>query len=387
MKRAARQEVGSVVFDRRRQTWNYLQWVDGKRRSKLIGSITEYPTREAARDGFKNRALQEALSLESETIPEADQIAFALQVDVLVEGYKKERMPTRIDTRRSYEVWLNNHIQPRWGRSSITDLQARPVELWLRTLRLSPKSKVHIRGLIKVLWDFAMWSEKVPRQPNPMKLVIIQGASKRRKRPRSLTVEEFRRFAVNLQEPFRTLAVLSVCFGFRISECLALRWSDVDWLSSTLRIERSIVAQNVDEPKTGESRRELPMDESLLDLLKAWRQATRFSSSEDWVFASPIQLGRLPWSYDQIWRVYQKAAGAAGIGKMGTHSLRHTYRSLLDAVGTGLGVQQKLMRHADIRTTMNTYGDVVTDEMREAHGKVVKLAFPAQRIAADRKIC
>jgi hypothetical protein len=25
-------------------------------------------------------------------------------------------------------------------------------------------------------------------------------------------------------------------------------------------------------------------------------------------------------------------------------------------------VQQKAMRHADIRTTMNTYGDVVTDE-------------------------
>ena len=29
-------------------------------------------------------------------------------------------------------------------------------------------------------------------------------------------------------------------------------------------------------------------------------------------------------------------------------------------------MQQKLMRHADIRTTMNLYGDVVTDEMRES---------------------
>jgi hypothetical protein len=41
------------------------------------------------------------------------------------------------------------------------------------------------------------------------------------------------------------------------------------------------------------------------------------------MFASPVQLGRLPWSYDQVWRVYQKAAGSAGIGKVGTHSLRH----------------------------------------------------------------
>ena len=33
------------------------------------------------------------------------------------------------------------------------------------------------------------------------------------------------------------------------------------------------------------------------------------------------------------------------------------------------------MRHADIRTTMNIYGDVVTDEMAQAHAKVVRLAI------------
>jgi hypothetical protein len=33
------------------------------------------------------------------------------------------------------------------------------------------------------------------------------------------------------------------------------------------------------------------------------------------------------------------------------------------------------MRHADIRTTMNIYGDVVTPDIREAHGKVVGLAL------------
>lgn len=33
------------------------------------------------------------------------------------------------------------------------------------------------------------------------------------------------------------------------------------------------------------------------------------------------------------------------------------------------------MRHADIRTTMNTYGDVVTDEMAHVHSKIVQLAL------------
>jgi integrase len=44
-------------------------------------------------------------------------------------------------------------------------------------------------------------------------------------------------------------------------------------------------------------------------------------------------------------------------------------------VGTPVAVQQKLMRHADIRTTMNVYGDVVTNEMSTAHSKVVALAL------------
>jgi integrase len=73
--------------------------------------------------------------------------------------------------------------------------------------------------------------------------------------------------------------------------------------------------------------------------------------------------------------MYQKAGAKAGIGGLGTHSLRHTYRSWLDAVGTGLAVQQKLLRHTDIRTTMNTYGDLVTDEMTIASGKVAGLAL------------
>jgi integrase len=55
--------------------------------------------------------------------------------------------------------------------------------------------------------------------------------------------------------------------------------------------------------------------------------------------------------------------------------MRHTYRARLDAVGTSIAVQQKLMRHADIRTTMNIYGDIVTDEMEQAHSKVVRMAL------------
>ena len=77
-------------------------------------------------------------------------------------------MRKRTDTRRSYEVWLNNHILPKWGDRLLNDLEARSVELRLRTLALAPKSKAHIRGVLSLLWDYAMWRGSVPTQRNPM---------------------------------------------------------------------------------------------------------------------------------------------------------------------------------------------------------------------------
>jgi integrase len=188
-------------------------------------------------------------------------------------------------------------------------------------------------------------------------------------------VDEFRKLLGHMEDPFLTMALVCVCFGLRISECLGLRWSDVDWLNGALRIQRSIVRQRVGETKTEYSDRAMPIDAEMLDVLKRWKQTTQFRAAGDWIFASPAHIGRLPWSADSLNDAYEKAGKASGVGRVSTHAMRHTYRSWLDAVGTPVAVQQKLMRHADIRTTMNVYGDVVTDEMTRAHSKVVALAL------------
>jgi integrase len=371
MKRA-RLQRGSVVFDKRRKTWNFLWCENGHRRTKLLGTSRELPT--------KTAALRVAEPLRRSMDTRAT--GTGLIVAGLVQRYRTERMPTRADTRRSYEVWLKNHILPKWGNASLTELQARPVELWLQSLDLAPKSKAHIRGLLGILWDFAVWRGDLSMLRNPMELVRIRGASKRKTQPRSLTVGEFQDFVHHLAEPFRLIALLCCCLGLRISECLALKWRDVDWIDSKVTVERSIVCQQVDDVKTAESRKRLVIDRDLLGALQAWKQTTQFSEADDWVFASPVRAGALPWSYDQVWRKYQEGAGAAGIGGLGTHSLRHTYRSWLDSVGTPVGVQQKLMRHADPRTTMQ-YGDAFASDMAEAHGKIVGLAL--NRLQTDCK--
>jgi integrase len=310
MKRA-RINTGSVVLDKRIKTWNFFWWENGKRRSKKIGTVSQFPT--------KASAWREAKPLRDAIEDQKQASNSAPTVGTLVKQYRNEKMPRRYSTRRAYEVWLRHRILPRWRDCSITDLQARPVELWLQSLELSPKSRVEIRGMIGRLWDFAMWRDDVPVQRNPMGLVTIKDASKRVKQPRSLTVGEFQKFIRQLQEPFRTMALMCICFGLRISECLALKWSDVDWLNGKVRVERGIVRQRVDDTKTIYSRRQMSIDAEMLEVLKRWKQATQFSSPENWIFASPAKLGRQPWSFDQVLRSFVKAGATAGIGKLGTH--------------------------------------------------------------------
>lgn len=363
--RAKRHASGSVRYDKRRKTWNYL-WYDGAvRRSKRIGTKQEFPTKAAAWKEVERIEVHE---------DEPPQPA-GETVSTVALKYEAERMPKRVSTARAYRCVLKNHVLPRWGSTPIQDVKPRPVELWLRELPLAPKMKTHVRAMLGSLLKYAMWAGILEIGVNPISLVENPGATKRVRKPRSLTAEEFTALMLVLDEPYSTMALLCVCLGLRISEALALRWSDVDWLAGRVSVRRAIVNQVVDEVKTAGSARSLAVAPEMLDRLRHRQSTVEFASPDDWVFASPHKLGRLPWSYTAVRMAFANAAGKAGIGKIGTHSFRHTYRSWLDAVGTTAAVQQRLMRHSDIRTTFNIYGDVVTDEMSIAGEKVAKLAF------------
>jgi hypothetical protein len=102
MKRAARHKTGSVVFDKRRRTWNFLWWDHGTRRTKKIGTTSQHPTKASVWKAAK--AFQDSLGNQNKTVGNA------LTVNTLTEYYRMEKMPKRHDTRRAYEVWLRNHI-------------------------------------------------------------------------------------------------------------------------------------------------------------------------------------------------------------------------------------------------------------------------------------
>jgi len=122
-----RNRSGSVVLDKRIKTWNFFWWENGKRRSKKIGPMSQCPTKASAWRAAKplRDAVEHHVKVVSNAVP---------TVSTLIEHYRAEKMPKRSDTRRAYEVWLRNHIIPKWGDCALSDVQARPVELWLESL-------------------------------------------------------------------------------------------------------------------------------------------------------------------------------------------------------------------------------------------------------------
>lgn len=61
----------------------------------------------------------------------------------------------------------------------------------------------------------------------------------------------------------------------------------------------------------------------------------------------------------------EPAAVRAGIGKVGRHTFRHSYRAWLKRFAAPAEIQKELMRHSNLRTPLEIYG--IEPEVGPAH--------------------
>lgn len=365
-----RYQRGSVEFHEDTRTYHFrYRDAERRRRSILLGTAEELSTSaKLQRVVDKVRA-----KVNAELGNERDA---GIDMEMLIARYKLERMPKRRSTARGYSSKLTNHILPRWGKTSVAEMldSAYEIEQWLKQMDCAPKSKSHLRALLSALIEYAMLRKIVPVGRNPLELVRIEGATKRRKEPKVLSYEEFAKLLAELGEPYRTMALIAGALGLRCSEILGLKWRDIDFENSIIRLSQGVVGGIEDELKTADSKSMLPLHTDVAEAIARWKKQTFFNAANDFVFASPFTQGRKPyhgWSAQN--QVLSPASVRAGIGKLGWHDLRHSYRSWLDDTGAPIGVQKDLMRHANISTTMNIYGRALPKGQREANSNVVTM--------------
>jgi integrase len=337
------------------------------RRGVRLGTVEQFPT--------KAQALTASEHIRIQGNPRRDVITFG----AVINRYKAEETPNS-STASGYRSILRCHVEPRWANLPIAEVRPLLVRKWLTDLNLANKTKKNIKSLMHSLFQCAMLWEWIPVSENPMSLFRARFEDADHTRPaqekeRALTVEQFLALLSAVEEPaYRIGMVLAVCLGLRCSELGGLKWSDFDWERRKLQIRRTYVGtKQYDRVKAVHARKPIPLDDSILSALLDWRGRGEFKADGDWVFASPHVAGEKPY---KMWGVQHNyiapAAKALKLGEhIGWHTLRHTYRTWLDETGATIGVQQKLMRHGDIRTTMNVYGDALEDSLRVANSKVV----------------
>lgn len=371
---------GSVTVERRKRgpdVWCF-RWreagPDGRRihRRIVLGTADELKSISSARKavvGLRREINVDDIRIRRESIKLADLSKHFQQRELANHNPR-----ISYSTKKAYAGYLEKWIEPRWGEYRLVEVRAVEVESWLRSLNRAPGTRSKIRNVMSLLFNHGRRHDLCDRNP----IEWVRQSAKRRQAPDILTSNEVRALLANLRFRERTLVLLAVTTGLRRSELFALKWKDVDFQAKQIHVTRSIVQNVIGVCKTESSQKPVPAHDDLMEALRQWHRQTPYQLPESWVFASPQNQGRRPYLSQQIMqRHIVPVARKLGITKrIGWHTFRHTYSTLLRSTGAELKIMQELLRHSTIRVTLDIYTQAVTTEKRNAQEAVVALLFP-----------
>jgi integrase len=163
--------------------------------------------------------------------------------------------------------------------------------------------------------------------------------------------------------------------GIRRGELCGLRWDAVDLEGGTIKILSTRVVVDgkaiTSAPKTSAGKRSVPLDPSLLKLLKSHQTkqgAEKLSAGEgysDGGYVLADELG-VPYHPDTISDWFETAVNAAKLPRIRLHDTRHTAASLMLASGVPTKVVSELLGHSSPTITLSIYAHVIPGMAEDA---------------------
>jgi integrase len=167
----------------------------------------------------------------------------------------------------------------------------------------------------------------------------------------------------------KVLYATAAMTGLRQGELLGLRWRDIDWKASRVRVRQSFVRGHFDTPKSRRSSRSVPLAEYVADELARHFEHSSYRGDDDLVFCHP-DSGQ-PLERSRLLKRFKAAARRAGLRSVRFHDLRHTFGTRMAAEGVSMRLLQEWMGHRDSKTT-EIYADY---QPNEHEAELVKQAF------------
>lgn len=250
-------------------------------------------------------------------------------------------------TRNRYSHTIARHIEPMLGDKRLDEITRCDVEALHRAMRDAPFQANNTVMIVSGIFEAAFrWGVLDRQHVNPAKgirrykerrreffLTPTQRATLEEVLTRGESIPPGRRGAIR----WATAGALRLLAhtGMRLSEILLLEWGNVDRRYKCLRLPDSKTGQKI-----------VPISDQALQILEDL-EAHRVDGC-DFVIYSRLRGPIHRTSLEDSWRRIRQRAG---LSKVRIHDLRHSAASDAINAGVPLEVIQRILGHADIRTT------------------------------------
>ena len=259
---------------------------------------------------------------------------------------------------------LERHILPYFGKTPASKLTAKVLSAFLLHLKengrldgkggLSAKTVRDLAVLLKTLLRFAQREYHCVCDALNAKL-----PSCKQKNIEVLSEQELAVMskALSPSKKITCAVMLALHAGLRVGEVCALRVCDIDFMTGTIQICRSVQRMTlngksqllVQRPKSDSSERIVPLHPELLLLL---RKITANMLPDAYIMTGLLDRPMDPRACQYQFTVLLKRCG---IRHRGFHARRHTFATRCIENGSDIKSISEMLGHADIKTTLKLY--------------------------------
>jgi len=288
-------------------------------------------------------------------------------------------------TQCKYTSLLRRHIKPQFGTTPVEEMSTKKMDEWLAGKSkdsLSWATRVALRNLVCAIFTKAeLWQTFDGK--NPAKHASV-GRKKAVYEKRKLTVAQTRKLLAELPDDVRTICMVALFCGLRISEVMGLCWKHVDFENGVFLVRQRLWGGEVDTTKTDAAERDIPfgeLDKLLRSLYPGPEHCERFCFE----VKTQSVAGFTRDDHSMRRNFLQPVAKKLGLyyKGFGFHSFR---REAITAVAKEAGTMQanKLAGHTKLDTT---YGYILNDtvEQDRAIRKIQKPYLDAGLLDAKKK--
>lgn len=318
-------------------------------------------------------AKYEGLNLENENV------LFTAFLDKWLQSVKPILKPA---TWESYDKTVSGKIKPYFEQKNYRFREMKPeifteYFVYLATEGksngkggLSYKTVKNIRGVLSSAYEYAIENSYIKDNP-VLKSRMPSFAHNIKSDVPEYNAEQVRKlllFAKENDSHIYIFLLLALYTGLRKGELLALTWDDVDYDKKLLRVNKSrtgsrkAITAQITTPKTESSNRKIPLNDTMLEALKAEKKRQDEYSAmlgngydKSGSFIIRTVLGKPYVNLSAINRVVNRLTEKAGLPHCTIHGFRHSVASILDDNGVPIQDISVLLGHESVQTTERIY--------------------------------